>query len=342
MTLHGDDDPPADPIIGRRWKDPVREREELRQFLGGHRGRILKALALALGTSREEVCRRLRVAEHDLVIARPVPPPSPSRPRPRGRPRRKIDRTQLIEALRRTDGHCPSAAKILGLPRNTLKRHLIREPVPAIAYAYGPGITEAHAMILANSGVSSDVARRRSYQSVWRKGGQLLEIPVWSERGVRVWSQFRLDHAVKHRNRYRNGAGACPTIDVSPFGRQLVLDSDRTLYVTESPRKADAAVSLGLACVAMMGVGMLCLDDDAWRYVGVEGRSVRIVFDSDGATNPDVRRAECQLATYLTGLGAQVEVVRLPGHKVGLDDFLAGGHDVAALEALPRVDMCRT
>src|SRR5206468_3537951 len=61
-----------------------------------------------------------------------------------------------------------------------------------------------------------------------------------------------------------------------------------------------------------------------------QGRLVPLCFDSDAATNPNVRRAEWDLAETLRRHGAIVRIVRLPAGdpgpdgtpaKVGLDDF---------------------
>lgn len=57
----------------------------------------------------------------------------------------------------------------------------------------------------------------------------------------------------------RNSPDAEATIDLNPYARQLVLDPNRPLYISGAPRKADAAVSRGLACVACPGVRMPCL-----------------------------------------------------------------------------------
>jgi len=114
-----------------------------------------------------------------------------------------------------------------------------------------------------------------------------------------------------------------------------VLDPQQPLYVTESPRKADAAVSLGLACVDFPGIRMLCLDDETWDYIGVRDRDVRIVFDADAGTKPDVGAAEWWLAEYLTSKGARVTVYRLPLGQ-GLDDYLASGRH---LDDLPEVEL---
>jgi hypothetical protein len=76
---------------------------------------------------------------------------------------------------------------------------------------------------------------------------------------------------------------------------------------------------------------MLCLALERWRYIGVEGREVMIVFDSDVVHNPEVGVAERRLAEFLKSMGARVRIVRLPGHRTGLDDYLAAGNDESAL-----------
>lgn len=80
-----------------------------------------------------------------------------------------------------------------------------------------------------------------------------------------------------------------------------------------------------------------------WAYVRVflpeferiawEGRSVKILFDANAISNPDVRNARRALGSKLTERGANVRVVDLlpaPGVN-GLDDFL-GKYGVAAFE----------
>jgi len=62
------------------------------------------------------------------------------------------------------------------------------------------------------------------------------------------------------------------------------------------------------------------------------GRAIRIIYDSDLATNQQVQKALRVLAEYCQGRGATVFIIHLPsgkdGEKVGLDDFLCHvGHD---------------
>jgi hypothetical protein len=140
------------------------------------------------------------------------------------------------------------------------------------------------------------------------------------------WSGWRRTS----KQRYANPADAKPVLDVSPVARQRVLDAREPLWITEGARKADAAASIGLACVAVLGVRMIPpVHSDEWSYVGLDGRDVYLALDSDATWNPEVRAAEQALVHLLAGKGARVSVVRIPGSpytKVGLDDFIAAGH----------------
>src|SRR5204863_6907765 len=67
------------------------------------------------------------------------------------------------------------------------------------------------------------------------------------------------------------------------------------------------------------------------------GREVRLVFDSDVTSKPSVRKALERLTAHLVNKQAHVRQVYLPpigGKKVGVDDFLVGGHTLQDLEAL--------
>jgi len=235
----------------------------------------------------------------------------------------------VIKALRSSAGNIRAAARRLKLPRTTVGRCVVVHGLLLLAQ-YPAGLSEAHTRLLVASGISPDVVRARGYRST--RGA--LEVPIWSARGERLGSQHRTDVPSSRRRRYRN---RCPprVLDVSPAGLTLALDPRPRLYVTESPRKADAAVSRGIACVDVLGVRELCLDADEWARLGVKGREVYIVFDADAATNPEVMRAERDLIAFLQGSGAHVRVVRLPGPgKMGLDDYLAAGHGESDLLSL--------
>lgn len=136
--------------------------------------------------------------------------------------------------------------------------------------------------------------------------------------------------------RYAQEAGALNEVYLPPLFKksweEIANDVSIDLYGTEGELKAAAACAAGLACIGFGGV-------DVWRSSkrGItilpvlerfkwKDRKVRIVYDSDLSTNPDVIRAQRQLAHELLSRGAHVEIVNIPhpsdGTKLGLDDFL--------------------
>src|ERR1039458_3072536 len=127
-------------------------------------------------------------------------------------------------------------------------------------------------------------------------------------------------------------------LDVPPRVRPLLGDPALPLVITEGPLKADAAASVGLACVDLLGVwswrgrnesdGLVAIPD--WEYVALNGRQTVIAFDSDVMLKSEVYGALRRLAGVLKLRGAEVAFAYLPsgqhGEKLGLDDFFAAGH----------------
>ncbi|NLD72707.1 MAG: DUF3854 domain-containing protein, partial [Chloroflexi bacterium] len=69
----------------------------------------------------------------------------------------------------------------------------------------------------------------------------------------------------------------------------------------------------------------------------LEGRDVRVVYDSDVVTKAPVQQALARLVGFLESRGARVRVAYLPHEaegKTGVDDWLVAGHTVAELEGL--------
>lgn len=155
----------------------------------------------------------------------------------------------------------------------------------------------------------------------------------------------KADKTCKYENLPRVGN----RLDVSPLARALLADRTVPLVVTEGIPKGDCGASRGLCVVALAGVnGWIGTNEDGgktalpdWRDIPLNDRPVWIVYDSDIATNRQVRRAATELAAYLRNKGAKVVIVELPpgpdGAKVGLDDYLLD-HAVADLEALATVE----
>lgn len=124
----------------------------------------------------------------------------------------------------------------------------------------------------------------------------------------------------------------------------IAKDPHVTIYITEGEFKAAAACSAGLACVGLGGV-------DVWRSskrgvdllpalaaIDWKNRNVVIVYDSDAATNPNVVRAQRQLAHEMISRGALPAVASLPpakdGSKQGLDDYLVAHGPDALIKLL--------
>jgi len=230
-----------------------------------------------------------------------------------------------------------------------------------------PGLLPQHAELISASGISPEVAQTRGYRSVTSKSElrQLgfsavqcrvpaLLVPVWGVTGEVANYQARPDvPRIKDAKalRYETPANTKMVLDVHPHARQWLGDPGRPLFVTEGVRKADAAVSHGLCCVALLGVwnwrgtngdgGKTALPD--WESVALNDRRVYIVFDSDVILKPPVHLALSRLKAFLERRHAKVAVIYLlPGEggaKVGLDDYLTAGHDVTALLALATTEL---
>jgi putative DNA primase/helicase len=236
---------------------------------------------------------------------------------------------------------------------------------------YGSAVFPNHAELLAASGISFEVAEARRYRSadtkaqlerdgftrVQRRPPGLL-LPTWSpiKREIVGWQLRPDDPRVDQKRgrvvKYETAAERPVVVDAHPFTWDRLGDPNTPLFVTEGIRKADAAISVGLCCVALLGVwnwrgsndegGTTALPE--WEAIALNNRrKVFIVFDSDVATKPEVRRALARLKGFLEARGAEIFVVYLPagasGEKVGLDDFLAAGHSVDELLALASPDL---
>jgi hypothetical protein len=219
-----------------------------------------------------------------------------------------------------------------------------------------------HAELLAASAISEAVAAARGYRSVTEKAElhrlgfterqarvSALLLPVWNVTGKIALYQARPDEprlANGKTVKYETVAGSRMTIDVPPSVRHQLGDPSIPLWITEGIRKADAAVSAGLCCIALLGVwswrgtnslgGKVALPD--WESIALNDRVVYVAFDSDVMTKPAVSQALERLKAFLENRHAKVKLIYLPvgtaGAKVGLDDYLAAGHTVEDLLAL--------
>lgn len=221
--------------------------------------------------------------------------------------------------------------------------------------AYGGRLLPHHAEKLAASAVSAEVAADRGYVSadtkaqlercgfsVAQRRPPALVIPIYGVTGEIVGHQARPDNPRNLSGRpvkYETAAGGRAVLDVPRRVQPMLGDPAVPLVVTEGPIKADAAASVGLACIALLGVwsfrgrnddnGLVALAD--WDYVALNGRRVVLAFDSDVMLKASVYAALRRLSAVVEHRGAEVFYAYLPGgehgKKVGLDDWLAAAHD---------------
>lgn len=222
---------------------------------------------------------------------------------------------------------------------------------------YGLHLFPQHAALLKASAISPEVSRARGYVSVdtktrldpagfaksQREVPGLL-IPLHGTDGTVRLHQYRPDNprigpdgkARKYETPFRKVL----CIDVPPGALAAIGDPAVPLWITEGARKADAAVTAGLCCVALLGVDGwqskgVALPD--WKDIRLKDREVVIAFDSDVMTKPSVAGALQRLTAWLEYRGATVRHALLPGAgngaKTGLDDYLAG-HSADELRGL--------
>jgi hypothetical protein len=224
---------------------------------------------------------------------------------------------------------------------------------------WGSALFPAHREYLSLRGVTPEVARERGYRTADTKA-QLgregfgpaqrlapgLVVPIWNVVGERAGVQLRPDSPRNVKGKpakFETRAGQAMLLDVPPRVRGHLADPARPLVITEGPVKADAAVSSGLDCIAVIGVwawrgtnqhgGKVALAD--WEDVALNDRLVVVAFDSDVMLKPEVHGALARFGDFLALRQARVAYAYLPhgegGAKIGLDDWLAAGNPGTAL-----------
>ena len=214
------------------------------------------------------------------------------------------------------------------------------------------------------SGIAPEVITERGYRSIDAPGGYSelkpyhftrlqanlpgLLLPLWTTDGQQGLMIYRPDSPRMLQDgtliKYELPRGASVRLDCPPRCHPKLPDPQIPLWLTEGQKKADALASQGLCAIALLGVwnfkgrnafgGTTLLAD--FDYVAWQGRAVRIVFDSDVMSKPQVRQALARLTEHVQRKGASVRAVYLPqrhGTKVGVDDYLRQ-HSTAELEGL--------
>jgi hypothetical protein len=218
-----------------------------------------------------------------------------------------------------------------------------------------PRLLPHHAReLFAGSGIDPAVAAARGNRSIsaaecaafgfagYQCGDGRLD-PQWTLAGVQVGHKLKRD--VPRANgagrviKYEHPQAAPYHFDIHPDARPLLADPATPLYFTEGTKKSDAAWCRGLPTVSICGVFMFLhkrlvvpdLDE-----IPLQGRLVRVVFDSDVTRKPAVAEALLRFCSLLARRGAKVDVVSLPegpnGEKTGFDDYFVRGGTVADLD----------
>ncbi|MGH9151157.1 MAG: DUF3631 domain-containing protein [Acidimicrobiales bacterium] len=232
---------------------------------------------------------------------------------------------------------------------------------------YGGAVFDQHAVKLAASAITAEVARERGYVSadtkaqlerygfgpVQRRPPALI-IPLHDVFGELAGHQVRPDDPRildGKPARYESKLGQRMVLDVPRRARAHLGNPAVPLVITEGPLKADALVSAGVNALALLGVwawkgtnddggkvALAAFDQIAWN-----DRPVYVCFDSDAMLKAGVHQAMERLASYLKLRGANVAYIYLPStptlDKVGVDDWLAAGGTPAELMALATAEL---
>lgn len=245
----------------------------------------------------------------------------------------------------------------------TARKHRTPSPNGAVPEGLTP---EHYRTLFEGSGISREVVEERGYFSLRQECGARLRdlgfsegqvaaaslpafaFPVMTTTGDVGYWQVRPDAPSNPRHKYATPRGTRNRLDVHPRSRPHLRNPRIPLWITEGVKKGDALVSAGAQCVVALpgGVwgwrgtnefdGKTTLAD--WDDVALNGRHVYLVFDSDLATNRQVRAALDRMAAMLAQRGARVWLIFLPAvgdGKVGVDDYLLS-HDLEELQELAK------
>lgn len=232
---------------------------------------------------------------------------------------------------------------------------------------YGPvllGWQPNHLAILAARGINPETAAANKLESTadhlklgaylnrkWkRNAGGAIVFPYVNEFGDVAQRRVRPDNprlSGRVPVKYESPVGAALAAYFPVGVRESLKSKDQPAIITEGEFKAICSAQHGFPAISIPGV-------DCWHRkkssallpdlerVEWKGRRAFIVFDSDGATNPNVADNVKLLAAALQKRGADVKVVWLPpgpdGAKVGLDDYLVANGPSAFAELLRKAE----
>jgi hypothetical protein len=230
-----------------------------------------------------------------------------------------------------------------------------------------------HYNMLRESGIRDEIINERGYRSISTRAElkrlgyadsqcnvPTLNIPIHSAAGgIALYHHRPNSPRVDAKGKivkYEFPKGSRMAVDVHPRLLHDIRNPKIPLFITEGVKKADAAISIGLCCIGLIGTfnwrgtneegGRTALPD--WEYVALKGvnndpRQVYICFDSDVMLKKQVYTALERLSAFLAQRGANIAFIYLPhgedGSKTGLDDYLSAGHSKDDLLALATSEM---
>jgi hypothetical protein len=210
-------------------------------------------------------------------------------------------------------------------------------------------------MLEQESGISPEMIRERGYRSIYgddrytqlkqlgfaraqcRLAPGLL-VPILGRSGEPVQYQFRPDTPRTDGRsgkpiKYETVAGKGIRLDFGVGPADSLANPAVPILITEGVKKGDCLRTYGYCVIVLAGVwnwrgsnqfgGKVALPD--WEDVPLNDREVSLVFDSDVATKPQVKKALDRLKRFLASRGARVTVIELPQdgeHKTGVDDYI--------------------
>jgi hypothetical protein len=133
-----------------------------------------------------------------------------------------------------------------------------------------PSLLPQHQALIDSSAIDPEVAAARGYRSVTTKAElqrlgfsasqtrvPALLIPIHDVHGQIATYQARPDEPRIREGKplkYETRRGSRMVLDVPPGCRDRLADPSIPLFITEGARKADAAASHDLCCIAVLGV----------------------------------------------------------------------------------------
>src|SRR5215212_528504 len=227
----------------------------------------------------------------------------------------------------------------------------------------GAALAEHHAQYLEERGVTLEAAKAAGYwtarrpsemppafSAAQRRRHPTLIATHYSPDGETVSWQKHDDRPGKdYRGKRVKWASppaesSRPVLSVHPWMLEEVRSGAEALWVCEGLTRGHALASLGIPSVTYAGCYSWQKDGEqlpCWEHVNLAGRLVYDVPDTDARTNWQVQDAQQKRVRYLESRGARVLVVSVPevngDEHAGLDDYIAAGGDLEALEARPFV-----